>query len=112
VVAIDNEEWAYNNCVENTVANSCSRIVCLHGDDSYTFNEKFEVILANINRHVILSNMAKWKSLLNTKGVLIVSGILQSDERMILEEATGLGFTTNKTVHNNGWLAISFHLPQ
>ncbi len=112
VVAIDNEEWAYNNCVENTAANNCSHIVCLHGDDSYTFTGKFEIILANINRHVILNNMARWKSLLKAKGVLIVSGILQSDERMILEEATRLGFTTNKTVHNNGWLAISFHLPQ
>jgi ribosomal protein L11 methyltransferase len=112
IVAIDNEEWAYNNCIENIALNNCSRITCLHADDSFVFQQKFEIILANINRHVIVNNMAKWKTLLTSNGILVVSGILQSDENIILSEANRLGLVTDKTVQNNGWLAISFFLPE
>ncbi|MCW5906867.1 MAG: 50S ribosomal protein L11 methyltransferase [Chitinophagales bacterium] len=111
IVAIDNEVWAYNNCLENTANNNCVNITCLYGDDTHSFAQKFDVILANINRHVILQNMAKWKELLNDKGLLIVSGILQSDEQPVMSEANRIGLVKNELVINNGWLAIAFHRP-
>ena len=112
LLAIDNEEWAYNNCVENIATNNCSRITCIHGDDSYSFSEKFDIILANINRHVILNNLKNWKQLLALNGVLIVSGILQNAESIVLSEAMNAGLQKTKIVENNGWLAIAFQLPQ
>lgn len=108
VLAIDNEEWAYNNCLENTDANGCVGITCVLGNELYTFTEKYDIILANINRNVIMQNMEKWKGLMNPGAVMLVSGILQSDEMIILNEAQRIGLAKNDIKRNNGWLAISF----
>jgi ribosomal protein L11 methyltransferase len=107
IVAIDNEEWAYKNCVENIERNNCVSIKCIQGDDTYTFREKFDIILANINRPVILKNMAKWKSLLNKNGLLMISGILLSDEKDILKEAANNHLSPKNIIRNNGWLAVT-----
>jgi ribosomal protein L11 methyltransferase len=107
ITAIDNEEWAFNNCIENTERNQCVLIEAIHGDDSFVFDKKFDIILANINRNVILKNMAYWKSLLNEAGVLIVSGVLQNDENDIIKCAEGCGLKVKDKLKNNGWLAIS-----
>lgn len=108
IIAIDTEEWAYKNCIENTANNNCVNITCLHGDDTHNFTQKFHVILANINRQVILQNMAKWKELLNHNGLLMVSGMLQADEQPIMNEANRIGLIKKELIVNNGWLAITF----
>lgn len=108
ITAIDNEEWAFNNCIENIERNHCVAIKALHGDDTFVFDRKFDIILANINRNVILKNMAYWKSLLNNEGVLMVSGILLNDENDIIKHATGIGLKVKDKIKNNGWLAVSF----
>jgi len=110
IVAIDNEEWAYNNCVENVERNNCVCIKTIKGDDTFVFNEKFDVILANINRNVILKNIAYWKNLLNPKCVLMVSGILQSDEKDVISEAQKNNLSVKDVIRNNGWVAITFEL--
>jgi len=108
ITAIDNEEWAYNNCVENIGRNNCVLIKAIHGDDTFVFDRKFDIILANINRNVILKNADYWKTLLNEQGVLIVSGILLNDENDIIGKAVGSGLKVKDKLKNNGWLAISF----
>lgn len=110
IVAIDNEEWAYNNCIENVERNSCVCIKTIKGDDTFVFSEKFDVILANINRNVILKNISYWKNLLNPKSILMVSGILQSDEKYIVSEAQKCGLQIKHIIRNNGWMAITFEL--
>ena len=107
-MAIDNEEWAYNNCLENTAANGCVGISCVLGNETYRFTEQYDVILANINRNVIMQNIEKWKGLMKPGAVMLVSGILQSDEMIILNEAQRIGLAKNAIKRNNGWLAISF----
>jgi len=111
IVAIDNEEWAYKNCLENIERNHCVKVNALSGDDTYLFNTKFDIILANINRNVILQNISKWKDLLNKGGTLIVSGILLSDETDIINQANNLGLLLKHKLKNNGWLAIAFQNP-
>ncbi len=108
IVAIDNEEWAYNNCLENVERNNCYCIKTIKGDDTFGFSETFDIILANINRNVILKNIAYWKNLLNASGILMVSGILQSDEKDIVSEAKKNNLNVKDIIRNNGWLAITF----
>jgi ribosomal protein L11 methyltransferase len=108
ITAIDNEEWAYNNCIENIGRNNCVLIKAIHGDDTFVFDRKFDIILANINRNVILKNVDYWKSLLNGNGVLIVSGVLLNDENDIIRKAMSSGLKVKDKLKNNGWLAISF----
>lgn len=111
ITAIDNEEWAYNNCLENIERNSCQHIRTIHGDDSYQFHQKFAIFLANINRNVILKNMEAWTALIEDKGLLMVSGILLSDEQDIELEAKRIGLVLKDKLKNNGWLAITFQKP-
>jgi len=108
IVAIDNEEWAYHNCIENIERNNCVLIKTIHGDDSFVFDRKFDIILANINRNVILKNLAHWNKLLNETGVLMVSGILLNDENDIIRCAEGCGLKVKDKLKNNGWMAIAF----
>ena len=108
VVAIDNEEWAYHNCIENIGRNNCVLIETIKGDDTFVFDKKFDIILANINRNIILKNLAYWKSLLQPAGILMVSGILLNDENDIISCAANCGLKVKDKLTNNGWLAISF----
>ena len=108
IIAIDNEEWAYNNCLENVERNNCVCIKSIKGDDTFVFNEKFDIVLANINRNVILRNIGYWKDLLNPSSILMVSGILQSDEKDIITEAQKNNLSVKEVIRNNGWLAITF----
>ena len=108
ITAIDNEEWAYNNCIENIGRNHCVLITAIHGDDTFVFDQKFDIILANINRNVILKNIEYWKTLVNDNGVLMVSGILLNDEGDIIRKAESIGLKVKDKLKNNGWLAISF----
>lgn len=108
VLAIDNELWAFENCKENAVRNNCSRIEAVHGDENFTIKVKYDVILANINRHVILQNLHVWSEYLKDQGEMIVSGILQNDEAIVKSEAIKCGLSVKKILERNGWLAISF----
>lgn len=108
ITAIDNEEWAFENCKENAERNKCTKIHAILGNDSHKFDAKFDVILANINRHVILSNIKQWVPLLNISGELIVSGILQNDEQPVRQEAALHGLGVKKILNRDGWIAISF----
>mgnify|MGYP000851913866 CR=1 FL=1 len=103
--AIDNEEWAFENCIENCSLNNIQNVDPILGDSDYPFISTFAIILANVNRHVILQNLAKWHTLLDAKGVLLLSGLLDADEQDVLNKA--VGFKHNFTKHLNGWILIS-----
>ncbi len=111
IVAIDNEEWAYRNCIENTERNGCVNIEVIHGDDGHTFTQKFDIILANINRHVILKNLEAWAGLLKPGAVIIISGILQADKGDITACAAQSNLIVKEILENNGWLAILLQRP-
>lgn len=108
ILAIDNEHWAFENCGENVERNNCNKIQCILGDDTYSFNEKFGIILANINRNVILNNISAWKKLLNENSLLLVSGILVNDEKDILNCAAENNLHSKKILRKDGWVAILF----
>ncbi|MFN8288152.1 MAG: 50S ribosomal protein L11 methyltransferase [Chitinophagales bacterium] len=111
IVAIDNEEWAFRNCIENTERNGSVNVEVIHGDDSYTFTEKFDIILANINRHVILKNLEAWTGLLKPGGLIIISGILLADKTDINACAEACNLRVKQILENNGWLAILLERP-
>jgi ribosomal protein L11 methyltransferase len=108
VLAIDNEDWAYKNCMENTLRNGCVKVECFHGDQTLIFKAKFDIILANINRHVILENMGRWNSYLKPGGIMMVSGILAADEKDIMAAATRFGLHLYDVKRETGWIALTF----
>jgi len=108
VLAIDIDEWAYENSLENTQRNDCRNIEVKMGDASLIGNSKFDIILANINRNVLLSDIPKYSEALNEHGRLFLSGILLSDKEIIHTTAiaSGLEYITEAGLDN--WLALLF----
>ncbi|RQO29992.1 50S ribosomal protein L11 methyltransferase [Taibaiella sp. KBW10] len=107
--AIDIDEWSYENAKENCAHNNCSHIEVQLGDISLIAGKQYDVILANINRHILLDSMATLSTALNEDGTLILSGILkEQDTDIILESAAQAGLKPLQFMDDRGWAAISF----
>ena len=85
VEAIDIDEWAYNNTIENIRNNNCEDIDVRIGGAEQISNNGFGVILANINRNILTSDMDKYAFALNKGGDLLLSGFFSSDKEILLE---------------------------
>ena len=110
VDAVDTDSWAYENSLENIAANSVEEcVIPFLGDISQVEGNKYEVILANINLNILLADMERYLKLLDEGGMLIMSGILQSDIPALTAEAQRLGLTPGQTLTRDGWAAAEFH---
>ena len=108
VYAIDNDDWAYENAVENVERNTPGKVKVALGDASLLGSETFDVILANINRNILLADMQHYVKVLQPGGLLFLSGILLEDIPVITECATGLGLTLLEQKDRTNWVALSF----
>ena len=107
VEAIDNDEWAYRNAVENVERNGCPDIVCLLGDAALlTADKHFDVIIANINRNILLRDMAAYSAVLASGGTLLLSGFYQNDVDALCEKAATLGLKLADRRERDGWQAL------
>ena len=87
VQAIDIEEWAYKNAIENTEKNQCKAIEVLFGG-SEKIEGDFDIILANINRNILLADMGVYAAHLKADGLILFSGFYEKDLDIIKAEAT------------------------
>lgn len=109
VVAIDNDEWAYQNTLENMVVNNTPPITVRLGDHTQIHpDEQFDMILANITRNVILETLPTLSKALLPKGTLLVSGILHADIPIIQQAAANLHLTANSEQLRGNWAMIAF----
>lgn len=108
VTAIDYDEWCFKNAAENVRLNQCNDIEILHGDAGLLENRKFHVILANINRNVLLADMHLYHKALFQNGVLMVSGFYIEDLTVIRELAESLKLTYVKHTESNRWVMCVF----
>lgn len=107
VLAIDNDNWSYENAQENVDRNDQSSInVQLAVLDAVS--DSFDIILANINRHILLEYMHKMRTLLKPTGQILMSGLLEADADIIINAALGVGFSDPKISTRSGWIVISF----
>ncbi len=107
VLAIDSEDWAYKNTLENVALNNVD-ITVQKGETIPQDSPEYDVILANINKNVLLSLMPVFAVHLKVDGTLILSGFFQTDSAEIDVEANkyGLNLTVQKT--KNSWAALEF----
>ncbi|HPF63574.1 50S ribosomal protein L11 methyltransferase [Lentimicrobium sp.] len=102
VTAIDNDEWAYHNALENVIRNKQPGINVYQGDAGMLENMKFDVIIANINRNILLSDMQSYVNCLDSGGLLLMSGFYREDLQLITEKAAALNMLyTDHRVKNN-----------
>lgn len=106
VVAIDHEEWAYNNCIENVALNKVDQITVIEGDESTIPNTQFGRILANVNKNVIFRNLELLHQRLQPSGLLYLSGLLHEDEADIMDKANSLGFKQLDKQTRGNWICL------
>ena len=66
----------------------------------------YDIILANINRHVILDSFSTLNKMLTPNGILLISGILKEDEELIKNAAESNNFKIEKTAYRNNWICV------
>lgn len=110
VLAIDNEEWAAENSRENTGRNHAANVTVMLADNMSASEGGYDIMLANINRNVIMNNLQSWRNFIVPGGVLVVSGILVTDMADITGEALRSGFAVVKELSDDGWVNILFKL--
>jgi ribosomal protein L11 methyltransferase len=109
VIAIDNDEWCFSNGKENCELNSVTKKVDVRlGEIKDIAEKKFDLITANIQKNVLVEIAGELKKRINKGGILILSGLLFTDENDILKTYTGLGFTFQEKKSLDEWIALSF----
>jgi len=105
ITAIDNDDWSVENSIENIEKNHCSRIQLIKSNSVVT-NRNFDIILANINKNVILENLPDLKKQLTPGGVLLLSGLLKDDESDILTATSSLFLQLIDKQERNNWICL------
>lgn len=108
IYAIDNDDWSIANAEENFKNNDCSNIVLKKASDASSEIE-FDVILANINKNVILENLKLLVQITKPNGVILLSGLLHTDKEEILDAALQAGFVLNRELEKNNWIGLQLH---
>ena len=108
IIAIDNDDWSITNADENFKKNNCAKITLRKASDA-TAEIKFDIILANINKNVIIENLGLLVKQLNKHGQILLSGLLEGDKEEILGAGTQLNLEFTKELIRNNWIAMKFH---
>lgn len=107
IMAIDNDPWCIENTEENIQVNQCKRSKVELADQLKT-DLQYDIVIANINRHILEQNVVALKSITMRGGTLLISGLLCSDEEDMVKLFNEKGFQYQKTEQKDGWVAIQF----
>lgn len=109
VDAVDNDPWSLDNAAENLENNQCKK-VRLYGLESIPTGEKFDILIANINKTVILENRIKLVEALNPGGFLLLSGLMLEDREDIEKAFYPLIGKPLIFREKNNWISLTFTL--
>ena len=106
--AIDIDNWCYQNSIENCERNNCKNIKVFEGDARLLVNKKYDLIIANINRNILLNDIKTYVKNLNEEGVLLLSGFYKEDISVIEDETSKFGLYLTKSLERNNWVALKY----
>ena len=107
--AIDIDNWCYENSVENVTRNNCENISVYEGDATLLVDKKYDVIIANINRNILLMDMKVYTNCLQEGGILLLSGFYKQDIPVIDAEVIKYGLKLEKFIQRNNWVALKYN---
>ena len=108
ITAIDIDPWCVENATENVQQNNCFFITIKEGDVSLIVGEQYNLILANINRNILLSDIPAYTQALLPQGLLLVSGFYEEDLPAIKEKCQKVGLTYLSHIERNRWVSAKF----
>lgn len=109
VLAVDNDDWCIENSKENILNNDSKGILIKKVDSAYQ-DRQFDIILANVNRHIIEANMQELTHVSHSGSELILSGLLMEDQEDMIQLAAKHGWNFVKSQPLNGWVSILFNI--
>ncbi len=107
VLGVDNDDWCIENASENIVVNNTQSIE-IQKVNNANLNKKFNIIIANINKNIILDNLAFLAEATVPGGVVLLSGLLVEDEPEIEAACTAIGWKHQETRIRNNWIALHY----
>ena len=107
ILAVDNDDWCIENASENITVNNTQSIE-IQKVDNAKLNKKFNIIIANINKNIILDNLAFLAEATLPGGVVLLSGLLVEDEPEIEAACAALGWKHQETRTRNNWIALHY----
>jgi len=105
--AVDFDNWCYLNSIENVERNNCNHITVIEGDAS-VLKHKYDIIIANINRNILMQDMATYVSCLNKGGMLFLSGFYSDDIPMIQAACEKQLLKFEEKLERNNWVSLKF----
>lgn len=110
VTAYDIDEWSVKNTMHNCEVNDAGNVNVIHGDASVlrSINTKFDVVMANINRNILLADMPSFKKVMDKNAVLIISGFYMQDVEYLKDKAAELNLRFVKRETMNDWCMLKF----
>jgi len=106
--AIDIDNWCYLNSIENIERNNCNNITVYEGDAALLEKKNYDVIIANINRNILINDMKTYASCLNENGTLLLSGFYKEDIPIIETETKKYNLNLEHRIERNNWVALKF----
>ena len=107
-IAIDNDPNSVENSIENVLKNNIKEVQVEEGDATSLKGMQCDIFIANINRNIILNDLALYKETMAPGGVLLTSGYYEQDLAMITKKAKELGFEYVKHTSLNEWCCACF----
>jgi ribosomal protein L11 methyltransferase len=109
IVAIDIDEWSMLNATENMAANKCEHVL-LEKTGNIPASKSFDIVLANINKQVIVETLQQMKERLVNNGFILLSGLLETDMNDVHEVAVANGLRLQQQLSRTGWIALKYQL--
>lgn len=109
VLATDNDDWSIANAKENIERNGCTKVT-VEKADGFELRQKFDLILANINRNVIMANAHSIALSLEVNAKLLISGLLKEDEQDVLDVFASQGLYRISIAERNNWICLLFSM--
>jgi ribosomal protein L11 methyltransferase len=106
--AIDIDNWCYLNSIENAERNNCSQITVYEGDAALLAGKNYDLIIANINRNILLNDMKAYTDCLNAGGTILFSGFYTEDIPFIDASCVENGLEFVSELERNNWVSLKY----
>lgn len=106
--AIDIDNWCYLNSIENVERNSCTCISVYEGDADLLTEKQYDLIIANINRNILLNDMTTYSNCLSSNGILLLSGFYNEDIPFIDASCVKNNLKFESKLERNNWVSLKY----
>ena len=107
VHAVDNDDWCIENALEN-IQNNASKVITIEKVASALQKDQYDIVLANVNRHIIEANMEELTLTSKPGGILVLSGLLIEDQFDMIELAGSKAWIFQEAQPLDGWVSLLF----